>query len=163
MDAASPPPRPPWRWTLLAVLPALLLLGWQSSVVWPFFSDDAFISLRYAERLLDGHGLSWTDGERVEGYSNLLLVLLVAGLGGLGLDLVAAARVLGGVATALALLALARALRPASALQSLFTAAVPLLAASTQVLLGWTFAGLEGPLVLCLLAIGGGLWWGLRG
>ncbi|MCU0865459.1 MAG: hypothetical protein MUC36_16870 [Planctomycetes bacterium] len=155
MDAAPSPP-PPWRWTLLAALPALLLLGWQSALVWPFFSDDAFISLRYAERLLDGHGLSWTDGERVEGYSNLLWVLLVAGLGGLGLDLVSAARLLGGALTALALLAIGRALRPASPGQSLIVAAVPLLAASTQVLLGWTFAGLEGPLVLCLLALGCG-------
>lgn len=156
MAAAPPPSLPPWRWTLLAALPALLLLGWQTALVWPFFSDDAFISLRYAERLLHGHGLSWTAGERVEGYSNLLWVLLTAGLGALGLDLVTAARLLGGIATMLALLALARALRPASWSQSLLAASTPLLAASTQVVLGWTFAGLEGPLVLCLLAIGCG-------
>ena len=148
---AAPNSPAPWRWTLLASLPALLLLGWQVAMVWPFFSDDAFISLRYSDRLLAGHGLSWTDGERVEGYSNLLWVLLCAGLGALGLDLVTAARWLGGTATALALLTAARALRPANAAMCLPAAAAPLLLASTQVALGWTLAGLEGPLVLCLL------------
>ncbi len=28
----------------------------------PFLSDDALISLRYAQRLVQGHGLTWTDG-----------------------------------------------------------------------------------------------------
>lgn len=41
-------------------------------------SDDAFISFRYAANLMQGHGLVFTPGERVEGYSNLLYVLLVA-------------------------------------------------------------------------------------
>jgi len=70
----------------------------------PFFADDGFISLRYAQRLLEGRGLTWNDGERVEGYSNLLWVLGCAGLGALGVDLVSAARWLG-QASALAALA----------------------------------------------------------
>jgi arabinofuranosyltransferase len=35
-----------------------------------FFHDDAFVALRYAERLLAGKGLTWNDGERVEGFSS---------------------------------------------------------------------------------------------
>lgn len=58
----------------------------------PFLSDDALISLRYADRFADGLGLTWTDGERVEGYTDLLWVLLTAGLHFLGLDLIGAAR-----------------------------------------------------------------------
>lgn len=143
-----------FRWSLLASLPALLLLAWQSTFVWPFFSDDAFISLRYSQRLLAGDGLSWTDGERVEGYSNLLWVLLTAGLGGLGLDLVTGARVLGAAATTVALFALAHALRPHTLATAAKAALAPLLVASTQVVLGWTLAGLEGPLVLCCLSLG---------
>lgn len=146
------------RWTLLAIAPALLLLWVQVAVVWPFCSDDAFISLRYSERLLAGHGLSWTDGERVEGYSNLLWVLLCAGLGGLGLDLVTAARALGALATALGFVALARALSPRDLPSAALAATAPLLAAATQPLLGWTCSGLEGPLSFALLAWGfGGL------
>jgi len=44
----------------------------------PFFADDALISLRYADRLLSGHGLTFTTGEHVEGYSNLLWILVIA-------------------------------------------------------------------------------------
>ena len=43
-----------------------------------FLTDDAFISFRYAQNLLDGHGLVFNPGELVEGYSNLLWVLLVS-------------------------------------------------------------------------------------
>ena len=53
----------------------------------PFLADDALISLRYANRLLEGNGLTWTDGHPVEGYSNLSWTLLVALLGALGMDL----------------------------------------------------------------------------
>jgi hypothetical protein len=41
--------------------------------------DDAFITFRYARNLIDGAGLVFNIGERVEGYSNLLWTLLMAG------------------------------------------------------------------------------------
>jgi arabinofuranosyltransferase len=41
-------------------------------------TDDAYISYRYAENLVTGVGLVFNPGERVEGYSNLLYVLLIA-------------------------------------------------------------------------------------
>lgn len=145
-----------WELSLLAALPALALLVAQCVWLPHFVSDDAFISLRYAGRLLAGDGLTWTDGERVEGYSNLLWTLGVAlhrGLG-VGVDLVAAARLLGFGCSALALVVLACAGAPRD-LPSLLRAAVaPLLVASAQATLGWTQAGLEGPLVLLLLALG---------
>lgn len=146
------------RWSLLATLPALLLMAWQASWPWPFFSDDAFISLRYVDRLLAGDGLTWTDGERVEGYSNLLWVLLGSGLGALGLDLVSAARLAGALCTAAAAWCLARASSPHDRRSAARAAVAPLLVAATQPVLVWTLAGLEGPLVLLLLAWGcGGL------
>lgn len=150
----NPPAPTSWRWIALATLPALVLLACQASWPWPFFSDDAFISLRYAQRLLAGDGLTWTDGERVEGYSNLLWVLATATLGALGLDLVLAARLLGGALTVAALWLLACAGRPDSARTAASAALAPLLAASAQVVLGWTLGGLEGPMVLCWLAWG---------
>jgi len=60
-----------------------------------FYSDDAFISLRYARNWLAGAGLAWNPGERVEGYTDFLHVLLVSGLGALGIDLVLATRLVG--------------------------------------------------------------------
>jgi arabinofuranosyltransferase len=41
--------------------------------------DDAFISFRYARNLVDGVGLVFNPGEKIEGYSNLLWTLIMAG------------------------------------------------------------------------------------
>ncbi len=46
-----------------------------------FFCDDAYISFRYAQNLAEGNGPVYNPGERVEGYTNFLwVVLLSAGL-----------------------------------------------------------------------------------
>lgn len=82
---------------LAAVLGVLAL---HCAHYWPFISDDAYISMRYAQRFAHGLGLTYTDGERVEGYTNLLWVLLLA-LGNLvGLSPLLAGRVFGFLATA---------------------------------------------------------------
>ena len=67
---------------IVALLPWLALLGWLASVSW-FLTDDAFISFRYVRNLLEGHGLVFNVGERVEGYSNFLWVLELAAVWGL--------------------------------------------------------------------------------
>ena len=63
----------------LAHLPWLALLAWMTSVSW-FLTDDAFISFRYVRNLLNGHGLVFNVGERVEGYSNFLWALELAAI-----------------------------------------------------------------------------------
>lgn len=70
------------------------LLGLHAYYYWPFLSDDALISLRYGRRLAEGHGLTWTGGERVEGYTNLLWVLFAAGAHLVRLDPIWIARIL---------------------------------------------------------------------
>ncbi len=40
--------------------------------------DDAMISMRYAWNFAHGHGLVWNTGQRVEGYTNLLMTLLMS-------------------------------------------------------------------------------------
>jgi hypothetical protein len=76
------------------VISASFGLALHSMWYYPFFSDDAFISLVYSQRLIEGQGLTWTDGSFVEGYSNLLWVLLTASLGYAGIDLIFAARLI---------------------------------------------------------------------
>ena len=120
----------------------------------PFFADDSFISLRYAERFAQGQGLTWTDGERVEGYSNLLWVLLLAGARLVTSDLVAAARalgLLGALATVAAVLAAQPRERPLDLAPT--TAAASCLAASGA-MAAWAVGGLEQPLLVALLAWG---------
>jgi len=43
-----------------------------------FTWDDPFISFRYARNFAEGYGLVYNTGERVEGYSNFLYVLICA-------------------------------------------------------------------------------------
>lgn len=47
--------------------------------------DDAMVSMQYADNLVAGNGLTWSGGERVEGYSNFLWTLFMAGVHLLGL------------------------------------------------------------------------------
>jgi arabinofuranosyltransferase len=57
--------------------------------------DDAFISFRYARNLAQGEGLVFNPGERVEGYSNFLWTVMLAGAVRSGIDAMDAAKGLG--------------------------------------------------------------------
>ncbi|HZI18073.1 MAG TPA: hypothetical protein VEY09_05700 [Pyrinomonadaceae bacterium] len=140
--------------SLVAAAAAFALLALHARRYLPFISDDALISLRYARRLVQGHGLTWNDGERVEGYSNLLWVLLSAGLGWLGLDLVEAVRLLGYGCGGATLAALAYAHRPRDLRGSLPLVAALLFVALSAPFAVWTVGGMEQPLVAALLAWG---------
>jgi arabinofuranosyltransferase len=138
-------------WAVAAAAAAALVLHARAFL--PFISDDALISLRYAERLLDGDGLTWTDGERVEGYASLLWVLGVAALSPLaGGDLIVAARVLGVAATAAVVAALLFAFWPRRPRELVAPAAAALVLAACAPVAVWAIGGLEEPLVAGLLA-----------
>ena len=94
--------------------------------------DDAFISLRYARNLAEGHGLVYNPGERVEGYTNFLWTVLSAFPYLLGLDGPGFLRGMGFASGILALLAaawLARELAPgepaAAGVAAVLAAAAP--------------------------------------
>ena len=57
----------------------LFVLAFLTHASW-FLCDDAFISFRYVRNLVEGHGLVFNRGERVEGYSNFLWVIELAAL-----------------------------------------------------------------------------------
>ena len=150
------------RLALLAGFFGLLCVhAWQ---YYPFIADDALVTLRYADRLLQGEGLTWTEGRPVEGYSNLLWLLLAAGLGWLGVDLIDAVRLLGLLCLAAVLLALSRwhgkdgsraesSAGFASHCSALFPLMAGMLFFTTAAPIGvWTVGGLEQPLYIALLA-----------
>lgn len=122
----------------------------------PFFADDSFISMRYAERLLEGKGLTWNDGERVEGYSNLLWVLALAFVSAFGIDMLTAARGLGVACFVVCMGAIAFSCAPKSfADRRLTAAAVGVLAIGLTGIVGvWAIAGLEHPLLTALVSTG---------
>ena len=95
--------QPPVNRLIAGALVALIALHLLHVLRYNFVSDDAFISLRYAANLLAGHGLVFNPGERVEGFTSPLWILLLAGFGACGLDLLEAARALGLLCSVLAL------------------------------------------------------------
>ena len=78
----------------------LVFLAWHNR----FIQDDAFISFRYARNLVEGNGLVWNPGERVEGYTNFLWTVMIAGGMKLGLDPVVFTQILGLICFALTLI-----------------------------------------------------------
>ena len=77
---------------LLVVSSALLV--WHS-LLWNFVTDDAFISFVYSRNLVEAGQLVFNLGERVEGYTNFLWTVLLAGLLKVGLQPELMSRVLG--------------------------------------------------------------------
>jgi hypothetical protein len=112
--------------------------------------DDAFISFRYAENLVNGHGLVFNAGERVEGYTNFLWVLLIAPFLALGVDPELAARGLGLAAATGTLAAVVRA-APSGDSRKEVVAIAPLLLASSPPFALWATGGLETVLFTCLV------------
>jgi arabinofuranosyltransferase len=63
-----------------ALLALAGLLALAAAWAWSnrFVQDDAYISCTYARHWVEGHGLVFNPGERVEGYTNFLWTLLLA-------------------------------------------------------------------------------------
>jgi len=70
---------------LLPLLLGAIVLAHVSSYV-PCLQDDAFISFRYAQNLVEGQGLVFNPGDPVEGYTNFLWTLLMTVPQGVGLS-----------------------------------------------------------------------------
>lgn len=117
-----------------------------------YFPDDAYISLRYCQRLLEGNGLTWTDGERVEGYTNFLWVVLVAAIGLVHRDLLAVAQWLGVVLMPTALLSLALVYRSPQPRNLLAVLAGGTLFALTGSAAAYAPSGLENALLVAAVA-----------
>ena len=150
------------RW-LYAELPTLTVIALGTVVLvvhaqryMPFFADDSFISMRYSERLLEGKGLTWNDGERVEGYSNLLWVLALACVNAFGVEMLTAARALGVASFVVCIGAVAFSCHPKRFLDRRFAAAlVGVLAIGFTGIVGvWAIGGLEHPLMAALVSSG---------
>lgn len=122
-----------------------------------YMPDDAYIGFRYARNAARGAGLVFNDGERVEGYTNFLWVVILASAARAGLPIEPVARILslafaaGAIAAAAA--AASAAVRggtdEAGARRAGACAAV-ILCASTP-LAAWALSGTEIPLFTFLL------------
>jgi hypothetical protein len=117
-----------------------------------FIADDSFIALRYARNLVQGEGLVFNPGERVEGFTSMLWVLLLSVCGLIGLDLLAVARILGvvaGLSTIILTYRLFHALNGSEA-RSVFGLFAPLILAVNGAFACWAGSGMETALFVCL-------------
>jgi arabinofuranosyltransferase len=115
--------------------------------------DDAFISFRYARNLAAGLGPVFNAGERVEGYSNFLWVVLLAA----GLRIGVAAEVLSkllGLAAACGTIAVVARASSRLKLSGATAWLAPVLLAVSPALAVWSTAGLETTLFALLLTYG---------
>ncbi|MCC7292040.1 MAG: hypothetical protein IT449_08280 [Phycisphaerales bacterium] len=150
------------------LLGVVVLAGYviHAGAFWPQVNDDAFITFRYAKFLALGRGPYFNPGEHVEGYTNFLMVPLMAAAWLVGGDdaVLPSAKVLGMLAGCAAVLASASLCRdclriilpPAregSAARGLCWLAAALVAASSAVALNST-TGLETTLFCAFISLG---------
>lgn len=137
------------NWAILAgcLLLFALLGAWYA----PFVPDDSYISYRYASHLASGQGLTFNPGSApVEGYSNFLWVVLLAGLDRLGLEMTVWAPLLGWLFGAATITFLWWILRRRGLSAWALALTVGLLAISGPLAL-YAISGMETPLFAALL------------
>ncbi len=131
---------------LLSLALAVALFASESSEVFAQI-DDAYISYRYALNLVNGHGLVFNVGEYVEGYTNLLWTLLVAGGLWLGWSAEATGHWLGFAAGCTLLAGCCRYSHLTLPTRAKWlSAAAPLILLASNSFACWTASGLETPL-----------------
>ena len=111
--------------------------------------EDAYISFRYAHHWAQGLGLVFNPGERVEGYSNFLWVILLGCARRLGGAIPAASQLLGflfALGTLGVAYALARRWMMADGSPAALAFLAPLTAALWPPFSAWTLSGMETPL-----------------
>lgn len=134
------------RFALVSSLPACLLFVALCAYYFPFLEDDAYISMRYAARFSAGRGLTFNDGEYVEGYTNFLWVILTSALGFV-MSLESAVRVLG-ITSGLACFFVVSYWSRRMVCAPLVTAAGNMFLAACFSLAIWAVGGLEGNLLV---------------
>ena len=135
----------------LAVALALTAL-----LVWPlrhYITDDTFIHLQYARRLAHGDGLVFNVGERVYGCTSPLWAALLAAAMAVGADGLAAARVIGLLATVGSVLLYFRLMRRTLATPE-FRGFATIAWAGHAWMLRWSLSGMETPLAVALTLAG---------
>ncbi len=117
---------------------------------WAYSIDDAFVTFRYAENMVDGYGLVYNPGDQpVEGYSNFLWLLILSLCYLVGLPTYLSAKMLGIVFFLAAAWLWSRHFRRED---NPYLWMVPLLFLATPLTAFWAVSGLELGLYAFLIA-----------
>ncbi len=124
------------------------------SISLDFTQDDAYISYRYVENFVDGHGLVFNIGERVEGYTNFLWIMLLSLATLVGLPIIAVSKVLGVVFGAgVVVLAYLMGREFSDRKRWLVSMIAPLFLAANGALCYWVIGGLETGMFVFLVSL----------
>lgn len=125
-----------------------------------FIQDDSFITYRYVKNFTEGQGLVFNIGERVEGYTCFLWIMLLAGVKSIGFNYITASQVLGIISSLLTLmftyLISARIFtkEKGTAFNLVFTLSAPAMVAVNGSFAYWAVSGMETGLFACLVTLG---------
>ncbi|MEL6343661.1 MAG: hypothetical protein AAFV53_11060 [Myxococcota bacterium] len=133
------------RWAPLLI--AAAFLGAHNLRFQPWLLDDAYITLRYAENLAYGWGPVFNEGERVEGYTNFLWMILMAGGAWVGLDPVLLSQGLGIAFIAGVIVLLANSDRIVSGVSRPAAITAALIAGTSPLVSRWMMSGMETAMV----------------
>lgn len=133
------------------ILPLISLVLICHALHFNYISDDAFISFRYVKNFIQGNGLVYNIGEKVEGYTNFLWVIILSLFAKTGFDIVNAAKGLGIILGILNILCIFRISTLLSTKPSLFSFLPALLVATCAPFAVWITGGLETHLFTFLI------------
>ena len=77
------------------ILLTIIIIFAAQCLYFNFTQDDAFISYRYVKNFTSGNGLVFNSGERVEGYTNFLWIIVLSIFSELGLNIIVISKILG--------------------------------------------------------------------
>jgi len=120
---------------------------------WYWTSDDAFITFRYSENLANGLGAVFNPGEKVEGYTNFLWMIILSAFYRAGVNIVLTAKLLGAACAIVTLFLSAALTRYLQGRWTLAAIITPMLLASTPSYTAWSVAGLETSLFTMLITV----------
>lgn len=125
-----------------------------------FLQDDSFITYRYVKNFTEGNGLVFNIGDRVEGYTCFLWVVLLSGVKSLGFNFISASQILGIISSMFTLLftyLISTKIFPkdkGAAFNLVFSLAAVTLLASNGSFAFWAVSGMETGLFGCLVTLG---------
>ena len=136
------------------ILFALIIIFVVHSLFLNFTQDDAFISYRYVKNFTSGNGLVFNSGERVEGYTNFLWIIVLSIFSGLGLNIIVISKILGVTSGCISLFLLYK----ISSLffpkkDWLFSLFPPLLLTASSAFVYWSISGLETTLFVAMVLL----------
>jgi arabinofuranosyltransferase len=138
------------RWLLLAIAAAVLVVH---TMAYNFVTDDAYISFVYSRNLAEHGELTFNPGQYVEGYTNFLWTVLLAGFYKLGIEPELSCRVLALVCSLVTLWLLTRIMDRALGRPSAWSAVPSLILACSSGFACWTSGGLETQLFAMLVVV----------